>query len=149
MSGQCDWNLYEKYTLNLHVQDIDKNDIANASVVITDSVGTVVASLTTDISGNIVQTAINYRQWYLDPENSQEVDINNTSGVCRKTSGDFTITISATGYQTKTMVLTMDRKREEVVVLEKAVKFITAGGDPVLWNLQPTNSQNKHKWTKV
>lgn len=65
------------------------------------------------------------------------------------TYSPFTITISKTGYQTKTMVLTMNKKREEIVVLEKVVKFITAGGDPLLWNLKATDSQNKHNWVKV
>lgn len=52
-----------------------------------------------------------------------------------------TVTISATGYQTKTMVLTMDRKREEVVVLEKAVGEIIAKGEVAI-NTDPENSQS-------
>jgi hypothetical protein len=52
-----------------------------------------------------------------------------------------TITITKSGYQTKTMVLTMDRKREEVVVLEKQVETIVAKGKVAI-NTEPENSQS-------
>ena len=43
----------------------------------------------------------------------------------------------------------MSKKRDEVEVLEKAVKWIMPMGQNLYWNLDNTNGQNKIKWTKL
>jgi len=130
---------YIKYRFDLKAVESDGTAISGATVTITDAGGTQVFSGTTDEDGDITQQQLNY---YIG-------DYVKNVGYSWNLKTPHTVTISKTGYQTKTMVLTMDRKREEIVVLEKVVKFITAGGDPLLWNLAPTNSQNKHNWAKV
>lgn len=70
---------------------------------------------TTDSNGNIPEqqaieyTAVPHTRKYSQPlsESCTIIDLN-----------PYTLTVSKTGYQTNTTVLTMDRKREEVVVLE-------------------------------
>jgi hypothetical protein len=104
------------------------------------------AYIDTDANGEIPdQETI---EWVATPKSTGSSG-NLTTAMDLDEFSPYTLTVIKSGYQTKTMVLTMDRKREEVVVLEKQVKFITAGGDHLLWNLKATDSQNKHNWAKV
>lgn len=146
--GDHDVNYHTQFRLDLKVVDNNGNAISGAGVVIIDVDGTEIFSGATDASGNIAQQVLTKQiDFFNDPNPATSITISTPTETYVKTP--HTITISATGYQTKTMVLTMDRRREEIVVLEQAVKFITAGGDPLLWNLKSTDSQNKHNWAKV
>jgi len=107
--------------LFLYVQDVNGNAISGASVSATSTSWN--ASGTTDSDG-------------LCPLNLYENEV-------------ATITISKEGYQTKTMKLTMDRKREEVVVLEPAVKLLMPMGERIYKNLKPADGQNKVLWQEV
>lgn len=132
-SGQCRMNLRQQ--LDLKVIDTDGNAISGASIVIKDNTDSVFYSGTTDANGDMttqypIQT---YYERTISGEGTPDVQITYTP---------HTITISKTGYQTKTMVLTMDRKREEVVVLEKQVGTIIAKGR-VAVNTDPTNSASE------
>ena len=118
---------------DLLVQDSSQNPIEGATVSIVDAMGDTFATLTTDSNGEIDQQ----RLWYKAGSH-----VNPSTSFTWETFTPHTITISATGYQTKTMVLTMDRKREEVVVLEKQVQVIIAKGELAV-NTDPTNSQNE------
>ena len=91
--------------------DVSGNSVSSAAIVIKDATGTTVYSGNIDAQGRIpVQTLINTKYyWYYADGAWQRTDAVYTP---------HTITISKPGYQTKTMVLEMDRKREEVVVLE-------------------------------
>lgn len=59
-----------------------------------------------------------------------------------------TVTIQASGYQTKTMAVTMDEKRDMVVTIEPELDYIAPGGYPVFKNLNGANSGNKTKWIR-
>jgi hypothetical protein len=68
----------------------------------------------------------------------------------RNYSTPHTLTISAPGYQTKTMILTMDRKREEVVALERQVPVIhTADTGRLILNASPTKAVNQDEWVEA
>lgn len=122
-----------KYTFTVKVINSTGTAIEGATVSMVDKNGTAVFSTTTDASGDIaVQDVI-----YTIIGNTETTEYS-----------PHTVTISATGYQTKTMVLTMDRKREEIVVLEKAVDMIIPLGEEVYINLDKANAQNKIMWTK-
>ena len=95
--------LYRQYTFNLKVVDRDGNPISNATVVINEQDGTEVFSGTTDANGDITQQDLKYKTY-----------VSSTT----TTHTPHTITISKTGYKTKVIKYTMDRKREEIEVLE-------------------------------
>jgi hypothetical protein len=106
-----------------------------------------VASLTTNASGQItMEMPLLHRELAIarsDGSYYQEGYENDliTAGYLTRNQQTHTITVTATGYQTKTMVLDMDRKREEVVVLEKQVETIVAKGKVAI-NTEPENSQS-------
>jgi hypothetical protein len=122
-----------RYELDLLVQDRAGNPIEGATVKIVGNDGNEISEspLTTDANGKIdTTTLLAYYIYYTDSQQVTEYT-------------PFTITISATGYQTKTIKLTMDRKRDEVETLERAVPlFLEAKTKRPLINLEPTNSQN-------
>lgn len=60
-----------------------------------------------------------------------------------------TITISKEGYQTKTVKYEMNKKREEIEVLEPAVKLLMPMGEKIYKNLKPQDGQNKVLWVEV
>jgi hypothetical protein len=146
-----------KNTLSLKVQDRNGNAIEGASVVLSNEDGEV-ASLTTDSDGSITDTDLTFALYTLATGETTPV-----FGYATGNRGELTpvvdrltvayksntLTISKAGYQTKTIKLTMDRRREECETLEEAVPFITDSGNSVIWNLDKTNNQNKHKWAKV
>ncbi len=117
---------------NLKVVDASGDAISGATVTIKNVEGTSVFSGTTDAGGEIAeQTLVYYSGSFVQYQSSFTWVI--------KTP--HTVTISKPGYQTKTLKLTMDRKREEVEVLEKEVP-IYIGKGKVLVNIDPKNSQN-------
>jgi len=132
--------VYLEYSLALKVQDKTGSPISGATVAIVDVNGDAISAspLTTDSNGDITP------QDLLQYEIKHKVGSGVGAGASYTDETLYTphtITISAPGYQTKTMVLDMDRKREEVVVLEKAVDLFIVGGEPKL-NIEPENSQN-------
>jgi len=84
-----------------------------------------------------------------DPATYGDGNLASPNGDLWTSKTPHTVIISATGYQTKTMVLTMDRKQSQVVTLEKAISLIYPEGKEVYFNLDKTNSQNKIKWVRV
>jgi len=97
---------------DLKVIDGAGNAIAGATVKIVDTEGTVFATLTTDGNGDIAEQKL----WYKAASHT-----NPNNFFTWETFTPHTITISKPGYQTKTLKLTMDRKREEIEVLEKVL----------------------------
>jgi hypothetical protein len=100
--------------------------------------GTSEFSVTTDADGLITQQTVTHLDHHFDPLTftTQYQEIGETE------YSPFTLTISKSGYQTKTMVLTMDRKRSQVVTLEKQVfPYIKTDGG-LLMSLKPADNQN-------
>jgi len=120
------------FTLAMTVQDESGNIIEGANVLIKDVNGTAFLNTQTDANGQIPQTEL----W-----NATATSYSSGGPYVWKYYNPYTVTISKPGYQTKTLKLTMDRKREEVEVLEKEVP-IYIGKGKVLVNIDPKNSQN-------
>ena len=102
------------FTLDLKVQDFAGNAIAGANVVIKDKDGTEVAGspLTTDANGNITQIDLyGYR-----------MDVDGAYGDNYKSIITYqtphTVTISKTGFRTRTIEYLMTKKKEEVEMLD-------------------------------
>lgn len=146
-------NFYIHYSISLTIQDTDKNPIEGVTVSIVDKDGNPAQSWVGDTSGGLENvddftTDSNGESGLIDLLHyHKNVDhLQNPPVHTNTTYSDFTITMSKAGYQTKTMKLTMDKQREEVVVLEKAIKWIAPQGKKVIVNLDNTNSQNKYMW---
>ncbi len=129
-SGQSH-TIYVQYGFDLKVIDGSGNAIAGATVTITDAGGTEVFNGTTDANGEITQQNLN--------KEIRTKIIGQDEVITTKTP--HTVTISKAGFITKTIKYTMDRKREEVEVLEKEVPIFIGKGK-VLVNVDPKNNQN-------
>jgi hypothetical protein len=127
-------------SFNLLVQDTSGNPIEGASVVLADKDGTELFSGTTDSNGEITEQIVTYQKYTKN---------GTANATITTTYSPHTITISKSGYITKTVKLTMDRKREEVETLEPQVNFITLGGQEVIHNADPTDGQNRDRWVKI
>jgi|GEM_PF-3795474 len=113
-SGTSDLWVKKRFTIDLKIQDVDGNPISGATVKCVDGQGTTVVDTTTDANGNIAQQTLTVYQklWEYPSWSVVETDYN-----------PFTFTISKSGYQTKIIKYTMDRKREEIEVLEKVLDY--------------------------
>ena len=100
-------NYHQWFTLSLTVVNSATEMIDGASVVIKDNTGAVVASGSTVAGLYSVALKYLYR-------------IHGSSAVIYT---PHTVTISKSGYQTKTIKYTMDRKREEIEVLEQVKDY--------------------------
>lgn len=107
--------IYVKYRYDLKVIDKEGNGIYGAVVTITDKNGAQVFSTTTAVSGDITQQQITYRQY----DSGGASPGQSSPPINDNTFSPHTVTISKAGYITKTIKYTMDRKREEIEVLEK------------------------------
>jgi len=112
------WHIYERYTLDLRVVDFTGTEISGATVTIVDKDGTAVSGspFTTDASGDITQAKCLKSHGYYDGE------------VKKDEYNPYTITISKSGYKTRAIKYPMDRKREEIEMLERytAVESVIA-----------------------
>jgi hypothetical protein len=107
-SGAGPWaNINEKYTMDLKVVDEGNVAISGATVVLKDKDGTQSFSTTTDASGLITQQTVT-RGYYAQTNGNTITDAN-----------PFTLTISKSGYLTKTMKFTLTTKFNQVEKLEK------------------------------
>jgi hypothetical protein len=137
-TGAHGWHIYEKYTFDLKVQDIAGTGISGATVSMANKDGTSEFSVTTDADGLITQQTVTHLDHHFDPLTFTT----QYQGIGETEYSPFTLTISKSGYQTKTMVLTMDRKRSQVVTLEKQVfPYIKTDGG-LLMSLKPADNQN-------
>jgi len=113
-----------------------------------------IASLTTNSNGNII-TTFPIPQRYLEVvyqggyQYNYEQTLAAQNKLVRHVYSPHTITISKPGYQTKTIQYTMDRRREEVEVLEPAVDILTPMGEKIYKNLKPEDGQNKTLWLEI
>lgn len=131
-----------RYSLALTVQNKAGLALVGASVSITDLSGATSFTGDTDSNGQI-NTVLDggvHKSKYL---------VANNTGTYTSYS-PHTLTITAPGYQTKTVVLSMDRKREEVVTLEPIVPLIhTADTNRLIVNAHPSRADNADEWVEV
>lgn len=137
-----------RYSLDIKVTTKDGTPIEGATVTIKDVNDNIVAETTTDANGDITQQKLN---WVVlqTTTTAQHYSIEHPEWTTYTYYTPHTVTISKDGYQTKTITYTMDRKMEEIVVLEPAVKFLLPMGEKVYKNLKPADGQNKVLWTEV
>lgn len=121
----------DRFDFSLRVQNVAQTAISDATVVIVDNLGTTIATLTTDGSGDITPTTL-IRQVYTMIYPSGSTTVAHTP---------HTITITKAGYQTKIFKVTMNVKRQLIVTLEKQVDAILGRGQ-LLINPDPANSQS-------
>lgn len=114
------WNIYNddrgatahfQSTFDLHVQDANGDAIAGAIAAMTDINGDEVFSVETDENGDIESQPVTYRIKSLIVNPPVDTDVTYTP---------HTVTISASGYATRTLIYEMDRKREEIEMLDAA-----------------------------
>ena len=98
-----------KYDFDLKVVDNNGNGISGATVVINDVDGNEVFNGTTDGNGDITQQQLVWKTVYSGDVGKGTHSINEMD-----TKTPHTITISKSGYKTRVIKYTMDRKREEV-----------------------------------
>jgi len=140
-------NIQQEYTLDLKIQDRAGNPISGVNIIIKDSSGTQVYSGTTDDGGNIPQQNLTHRGYFNETYSTGGLKTYVMSDATLKTP--HTVTISKKGYQTKTVKYTMDRRREEVEVLEPAIDVLTPMGERIYKNLKPEDGQNKSLWLEI
>lgn len=142
-----------KSTLGMTIQDTTGQPISGASVVVVNAVGTTVATGTTDASGvynpGILTAKIlvplisktGYEGYSPKSENTMVTD-----GVLRRDMyTPHTVTISKSGYKTKTIKYTINKKMTEVETLEKQIPIynvINGDGVKQVLNAYPTSPQN-------
>jgi|GEM_PF-6359311 len=111
------WIYNEIYSLDLKVIDVDGNEIETANVVIKDSNGVELFDGNTDASGDIAQQELVYKIYTggtLFNETYRQYNPDDVTTIM-----PHTVTITKAGYASKTIIYTMDRKREDVETLEK------------------------------
>jgi hypothetical protein len=107
------WHFHKQWYFGLKVTNGNFEAISGASVVIIDYTGATILDTTTDVNGEITGLYLDERVY----ESSGGWD--ESSPLINNAKTPHTVTISKSGYITKTIKYTMDRKREEVEVLEK------------------------------
>lgn len=144
-----DANAYIHYSLKITTLDSSGDAIQGATVIIKDqndnnptywsgntatgSIQTLSSGLTTDSNGETTKQDLLFFH--------RLVEYTPTAVVTNTTYSPFIVTISKSGYQTKTIVLDIDSKTEQIVTLEKAVDVVLAKGEIAI-NVDPSNSQS-------
>lgn len=114
-----DLQVYYVYEFRLTVEDPDHAPIEGARVEIVNALGDTVWAGETDEKGEIPLQELVYRHYYWNGvETGGQTVITDYS--------PYTVRLSAPGYETRMLYLNMDRKREEVEVLEAYVPEVTA-----------------------
>ena len=119
-TGLGAWNIYEKYSLDIHVTDEDGVALVGADIVI-DLDGVNIYTGVTDGSGDMTQQTLTYRNWFFDPINSYS----NWQQTGETTYNAYDLTISYAGKRTYTGVVTIDKKIDWDIVLDRGDTVIT------------------------
>jgi hypothetical protein len=129
-----------QYRLALKVTTPNGTPLAGARVIVTNAQGQTPLNVLTDANGDIVTTALNY---------ATGSHTNPSISFVWKYYDPHVITVTMPGYQTAQMTLTMDRKREEIMVLQPSVDLLLPMAERVYRNLEPANGQNQVMWLEV
>lgn len=100
--------VHRQYELDVHVADVDGNNIVSVTVLLEDVNGVQVFSLLTDVNGDIVTTAVSYAIMTADTDTWAD-------------KFPFKLTVSKAGYDADVSYLTLDEKTKQEVVLEYPV----------------------------
>jgi hypothetical protein len=106
-TGASQWNIYEKYSLDLNVTDQDGVAIEDANITIKLDGGLVYTGVT-DYRGDMVQQDIVSRHWYFDPLNSYS----NYQQIKEDVKDVYELLVTKSGYQDYQDFFTMDEKRD-------------------------------------
>jgi hypothetical protein len=117
--------VYRKYTFDLHLVDINGNNISGATVTLKDNGGNTVFSVSTGTDGKIAQQTVS-RGYY-----------DQAHGNTLQEYGPHTLTITKAGCQDYQDVITIDRKMDLEVALLAAVAGGGAGVSPTNLGLVP------------
>lgn len=134
--------LHRQYSINLKVIDKNDIDIADATVIVLNNLSTQQFSTTTSADGTITaQNVTSHKYSWVSgsyPGVTTDTDYN-----------DFTMTISKTGYQTKTYIFQLTAPINWTVVLEPIVKIIYPIDCGPIYNIDSSNSANNKKFIKM
>ena len=112
-TGASGWNVYEKFSLDIHVTDEDGTALIGADIVI-DLDGVNIYTGVTDGSGDMTQQTLTYRNWFFDPINSYS----NFQQVGETTYNAYDLTISYAGKRTYKDKITMSEKKDYSIALD-------------------------------
>jgi hypothetical protein len=115
-TGGCEFNIYEKFNINIKVIDEDNAPIEDANVLITLD-GDSIYSGDTDSDGNIVEQEITSRHWYFDPINAYT----NFQQIAEDVMNAYKIVITKPGYETYSTDILLERKEDIFITLKKQV----------------------------
>jgi hypothetical protein len=115
-TGTCTNPVFRQYTFNLHVADINGNNISGATATLKDNGGNTVFSVITAADGTITQQTIN-RGYY-----------DQAHGNTLQEYGPHTLTITKTGYQDYQDIISLDRKMDLEVAMALSVLDETLEG---------------------
>jgi hypothetical protein len=117
-TGCGDWNVFEKFTIDLKIISEENLPLEGATISIT--LGEeVIYSGATDASGLMTQQALTSRRWFFDPINS----FSNFAQIGEEVKGTYTLSISKAGYETYEKPMTITKKIDEVIKLKTALKL--------------------------
>lgn len=102
---------YFQSAFDLHVMDGNFDPVEGAVITMVDQFGTQIFSIETDENGDIESQWVTYRTRVKIITPATDTDVTYTP---------HTVTISASGYATRVVQYTMDRKREEIEMLDDA-----------------------------
>lgn len=115
-TGASEWNVYEKFSLDLNVTDIDGVPLKEATVnIYLDD--ELVYTDETNINGDMTQEYFINRHWYFDPINCYD----NYKQICEDTKNKYKLEIIMGGYQTYTDYFYMNEQRELKVSLLETI----------------------------
>jgi hypothetical protein len=106
--GQHSYDIYRKYSVNLHLANRAGVNISGATVTLKDVNGTQVFSVSTGADGKIAEQLVTHTKY------------DHTASWAAVTYGPHTLTITNAGYQTYQDVITIDRKMD----LEVALSYV-------------------------
>lgn len=102
--------IHFQYHFDLKVVDNNGDGFSGVTVTIKDAEGTEIFSDVTDVNGDIAQQLLyDYKERWFDDALAETINYT-----------PHTVTISKAGYVTRVMIYDMDRKREEVEMLDVA-----------------------------
>jgi len=134
--------VYNKYTMDVHIIDVDENDLESATVTLTDTNDNEIFSVSTDANGVITQqTVLSSTQVnsYVARDNKYNVSTTTTE------KNPFTLVISKTGYETYSTKLDLYNVFNQTITIKQQTKggtVLDLSTGKTLRKINPTNYGN-------
>lgn len=112
-AGCSGWAAYEKYTVDATIKNTSDVAISGATVVLSYA-GVTQATLTTAVDGTITQQQIAYKKYFFDPINYYT----NWYQIGQTTYGNYTLTVTAPGYDPQVISIPPSAKQNLTVRLK-------------------------------